>query len=111
MNPRTMLASTSTHLERAAQGDLWIWNWVYAYWTRSLLLEHEVGVPILAWGWFRYTQLRHYFVHSCIGLAVFPQICFWQNSLVCTLGPWAYFASRRRLRMQGRRLEQGYTDC
>lgn len=71
---------------------------VYALWTRHLLFERELTVPKLAWGWFWSTQLPA-LARSLLKRAnSVPLDLLLAELRGCVAGPWAYLASRRRLR-------------
>ncbi|HBY94681.1 MAG TPA: glycoside hydrolase family 2, partial [Chloroflexi bacterium] len=69
---------------------------VYALWTRRLLLEGNLGVLILAWGWFGHYQLPA-LIRSILRRPGSPPLDMLLAELQgCAMGPWAYFSSRRR---------------
>ncbi len=71
---------------------------VYAYWTRLLLAEGELGILKLPYGWFIYEQLPNVF-RSLFGRPGSQPLNLLLAELQgCVLGPWKYFASKRQLK-------------
>jgi GT2 family glycosyltransferase len=69
----------------------------YAAWTRSLMLEGEVGVMKGPWAWFR-RQQSSTLIRSLLGRPDgLPLDLILAELRGCLAGPWAYFASRSRL--------------
>jgi len=70
---------------------------VYAFWTRSLLVEGEWGVLKEAFFWFLFWQLRSV-ARSLLGRPnSVPLDLLLAELRGCAHGPWAYLSSRRRL--------------
>ena len=71
---------------------------VYAAWTKSLVVDRELTVLRMAWGWFLHDQLPA-LVRSILRQ---PHRRSLRLALVelwgCALGPWAYLLSARRAR-------------
>jgi GT2 family glycosyltransferase len=75
---------------------------VYAAWTRSLLVDREFPVLLMAWGWFRHHQLPG-LIRSLLRLPRRRSLRLILAELRgCAVGPWAYLRSRRRTRSTGR---------
>jgi glycosyltransferase involved in cell wall biosynthesis len=75
---------------------------VYAAWTRSLLIDGEFTVPLMAWGWFRHDQLPA-LVRSILRHPNRRSLRLALSELWgCALGPWAYFLSAYRARARDR---------
>ncbi len=71
---------------------------VYAFWTRTLVVERELGILELPYKWFRYTQLPNV-LRSLLGRKnTQPLFLLYAELQGCILGPWAYFRSRRKLK-------------
>jgi hypothetical protein len=70
---------------------------VYAAWTKSFLVDRELDVPRMAWGWMRHDQvpalLRSLRQRNRISLRL-ALLELWG----CALGPWTYLISARRAR-------------
>lgn len=70
---------------------------VYAFWTRTLVKNRELGVPLLAWGWLRYKQIPELFASLRKQPDAVPSDLLLAQLRGCLNGPMAYFASRKRL--------------
>ncbi len=71
---------------------------VYAFWTRTLLVEREFGILELPFKWFRHTQLPN-FLRSLLGRKnTHPLSLLYAELQGCILGPWSYFQSRRKIK-------------
>lgn len=71
---------------------------VYAAWTKSLLVDRELIVARIAWGWFRHDQLPG-LVRSVLRQRNRRSFRLALRELWgCALGPWAYLLSARRAR-------------
>jgi GT2 family glycosyltransferase len=71
---------------------------VYAAWTKSFLVDRELTVPRLAWGWMRHDQLPG-LVRSVLRHPNRRSLRLALSELWgCALGPWAYLVSARRAR-------------
>lgn len=67
----------------------------YAYWTRLLLIDREVGVVRLAWLWFVKDQGPR-LLRSCLNRGRSVERGLLLAELAgCLLGPWRYLRSRR----------------
>ncbi|MGH7230432.1 MAG: glycosyltransferase family 2 protein [Nitrospiraceae bacterium] len=71
---------------------------VYAFLTRSLLVEREIAAPLICWGWFRYVQFPALARSLLRRPERKPLDLLFAELAGCLVGPWAYFASRRQLR-------------
>lgn len=70
---------------------------VYAYWTKLLVTERELGVLKLPYGWFIHVQLPH-IIRSLLGTPnSLPLRLLFAELEGCILGPWKYFSSRRQV--------------
>lgn len=70
---------------------------VYAFWTRTLVKNRELGIPLLAWGWLRYKQIPELIVSLRKRPEAIPIDLLLAQLRGCLMGPMAYFASRKRL--------------
>jgi GT2 family glycosyltransferase len=71
---------------------------VYAAWTRSFLVDRELTVPRLAWGWFIHDQLPG-LVRSILRQPNRRSLRLALSELWgCALGPWAWLLSALRTR-------------
>jgi hypothetical protein len=70
---------------------------VYAAWTRALFVDRELTVPLAAWRWFWRGQLRK-IVRSVVRRRPLELRMALTELAGCAVGPFAYAASRRRLR-------------
>jgi len=75
---------------------------VYAFWTRGILMEREVGVVKLAWQWFGY-QFRGLLRSLLRRPGSAPVDLLWAELRGCAAGPGAYLRSRRALRKKKER--------
>ncbi len=74
---------------------------VYAFWTRSALLEGEfVNVIRAAWNWFFRYQLRHLMRSFLRRPGSVPPEIILAELKGCAMGPWAYLRSRRALNLR-----------
>jgi glycosyltransferase involved in cell wall biosynthesis len=71
---------------------------VYAAWTRSLLVNGELTVLKPAWSWFWHSQLPRLARSVLKRPDSIPPDLILAELLGCTVGPWAYLLSSRRLR-------------
>lgn len=71
---------------------------VYAYWTRLLFVEKELGIVRFPWLWFVHTQLPNLVRSLFRRPASQPLELVLAELKGCVLGPRTYFASRKRLR-------------
>jgi hypothetical protein len=71
---------------------------VYAMWTRKLIVDHEIGVFLHAWRWFRHGQLRHIWRTIRRRPAAMPRDLLLAELTGCLAGPLAYLRSRRQAR-------------
>ncbi len=70
---------------------------VYAYWTRLLVAERELGVLKLPYGWFIHVQLPN-LIRSLLGTPnSLPLSLLFAELEGCILGPWKYFSSQRKV--------------
>jgi GT2 family glycosyltransferase len=76
---------------------------VYAFLTRSLLVEGELGAAKFAWRWFRRSQLPSLIRSLLRRSGSVPLGLLAAELCGCAAGPWAYLASRRSRRFGGRR--------
>jgi hypothetical protein len=71
---------------------------VYAFWTRLLIREKELGILKLPYNWFIKAQLPNV-VKSTLGRPGSQPLSLLLAELQgCLLGPWKYLLSRRRLK-------------
>jgi len=71
---------------------------VYAYWTRLLFVQKEMGIIKLPVGWFFYQQLPN-LLRSVLKRPGSQPLSFLMAELAgCMAGPFAYFRARRRLK-------------
>ncbi len=84
---------------------------VYAAWTRSLLVEGELSVLKLPWGWFRYDQLPALLRSLLRRRNRIPLNLLLDELRGCAVGPWAYLASRKRLRARDTWYDRGHSKC
>ncbi|HJU04285.1 MAG TPA: glycosyltransferase [Nitrospiraceae bacterium] len=75
---------------------------VYAFLTRSLLVEREIAAPFICWGWFRYVQCPALVRSLLCRPERKPLDLLFAELGGCLGGPWAYFSSRRQLRRRSR---------
>ncbi|HEU4633241.1 MAG TPA: glycosyltransferase [Flavisolibacter sp.] len=71
---------------------------VYAYWTRLLVEEGELGVLKLPYGWFIYTQFPNVIKTILRRPGRKPFNLLLAELHGCILGPWKYFASKRHVK-------------
>lgn len=71
---------------------------VYAFWTRSLVVEGELGVMKLPFMWFFYEQLPNLMKSILKRPNSIPFDLLWMELAGCLAGPWFYLASRRRMK-------------
>lgn len=74
---------------------------LYAFWTRTLLVDREWGVLRSAAAWFFMHQLRQLLASMLGRPGRRPLDLIWAELRGCLWGPWAYLLSRR-LRSKGR---------
>jgi GT2 family glycosyltransferase len=70
---------------------------VYAFLTKSMLVQGEFSAPSIAWGWLRYNQLP-----SLVSSMLRRPNCKPIDLLIaeirgCIFGPWAYLVARRQV--------------
>ncbi|WP_013334394.1 glycosyltransferase [Gloeothece verrucosa] len=73
---------------------------VYAFWTRSLLVEGELGVLLLPMGWFLNQQLPNIIKSIFKAPNSTPLELLLAEVKGCLVGPWSYFVSRRQYKMK-----------
>lgn len=71
---------------------------VYAFWTRTLVVERELGIIKLPYGWFIHSQLPNIAKSILRRKNAQPLSLLIAELHGCLLGPWAYFKSRRKLK-------------
>lgn len=71
---------------------------VYAYWTRLFFVRRELGILKLPYGWFIYTQLPNLLKSVLRRRNRQPLSLLLAELQGCFLGPWKYFASRKKLK-------------
>lgn len=70
---------------------------VYAFWTRTLVKNRELGVVRLAWGWLHSKQIPELFASLRKQPESIPSDLLLAQLRGCVSGPMAYFASRKWL--------------
>ncbi len=71
---------------------------VYATWTRNLLYDRELTVPLLAWSWFWHDQLPSFIRALLRRPGSVPLDLLLAELCGCLAGPFAYLASQKKLR-------------
>jgi glycosyltransferase involved in cell wall biosynthesis len=79
---------------------------VYAFWTRSLVVEGELGVIKLPFKWFFYEQLPNLIKSILQRPNCIPFDLLWMELAGCLTGPWYYLVSRNRMRGGHRKSHQ-----
>ena len=74
---------------------------VYAGWTRSFLVERELGMFRPALGWLFGTQLPA-LIRSILQPCSISFDLVWSELRGCAIGPWTYLAARREARKRRR---------
>jgi len=74
---------------------------VYAYLTKSLLVQGEFSAPLIAWRWLRYKQIPALMRSILRRPACEPLDLLIAELRGCARGPWAYLSSRRKLSKRG----------
>ena len=71
---------------------------VYAFWTRSLLVEKEFGVFRVGWAWFYGSQFPNLIRSLLRRPGSVPLNLLLAELKGCLVGPWAYLLSRQKTR-------------
>jgi len=73
---------------------------IYAHWTRTLLVERDLGVVRRAWGWFWGDQLPEA-LRALVGLPTDrPRQLIFAELAGCLRGPFASLSARRHLQVE-----------
>ena len=76
---------------------------VYAFWTRCLVVEKDLAVLQLPWGWLLNEQLPSLFCSILRRPGSTPLDLLLAELRGCILGPWFYFISRKQSMLQKQR--------
>ena len=71
---------------------------VYAFWTRLLLVEKEIGILKFPWYWFTYTQLPNLIKSIFRRPGSQPFNLVFAELYGCVIGPWAYLKARKKVK-------------